>query len=115
MGQRYPTLRAGSATSTCVSSSRRSIAALSALRLSQDPTDGFGARPIRPEALQEYRADPDRLRCGWAWVGYLEHKLQQAQKIGKKTRRKLQYSAACPTAQAVRSKQAAYWESKAAE
>merc|ERR1712194_578041 len=47
-------------------------------------------------AIQEFRADKDRHRDAWAWVGAWEAKLERAKTKATKIRRKLHYPSECP-------------------
>ncbi|CAE7752214.1 unnamed protein product, partial [Symbiodinium pilosum] len=46
---------------------------------------------------------------GWAWIGFLEHKLEKTKKKGTKTRRKLRYPND-PEGHAKKAQQQKYWE-----
>eukprot|EP00930_Biecheleria_cincta_P064089 TRINITY_DN49639_c0_g1_i1.p1 TRINITY_DN49639_c0_g1~~TRINITY_DN49639_c0_g1_i1.p1 ORF type:complete len:118 (+),score=22.14 TRINITY_DN49639_c0_g1_i1:60-413(+) len=71
--------------------------------------DGSRGKKPLAERLLEYRADQDRLRDGWAWVGYWEKSCEKTLRHAKKLRRKLQYSSADPAGRAKREQQQAYW------
>mmetsp|Transcript_53431 Transcript_53431/g.107352 ORF Transcript_53431/g.107352 Transcript_53431/m.107352 type:complete len:81 (+) Transcript_53431:3-245(+) len=73
---------------------------------------GRWARVPAEQRNQECRADPDRRRDAWAWVGWWENALQKTKRHAKKCRRKLQYSAADPRARLKREEQVQYWNSR---
>eukprot|EP00931_Biecheleriopsis_adriatica_P094491 TRINITY_DN68133_c0_g1_i1.p1 TRINITY_DN68133_c0_g1~~TRINITY_DN68133_c0_g1_i1.p1 ORF type:complete len:111 (+),score=20.59 TRINITY_DN68133_c0_g1_i1:40-372(+) len=76
----------------------------------RDPEDGSRARKALPERLLEFRAEDDRLRDAWAWVGYQENSMARTLRHAKKLRRKLQYSSADPAGRAKREEQRRYWD-----
>mmetsp|Transcript_83838 Transcript_83838/g.270975 ORF Transcript_83838/g.270975 Transcript_83838/m.270975 type:complete len:143 (-) Transcript_83838:54-482(-) len=83
-------------------------------RFARDPLDGSLAK-LKGGSVQEFRADKDRLRDGWAWVGWWEACLEKQKHKAKKVRRKLQFPSECPLGRATRQEQRAYWNKEAAK
>eukprot|EP00913_Durusdinium_trenchii_P033169 g31052.t1 len=59
----------------------------------------------------EFQADEHRLHDGWAWMGQLQKKLEEARYRGRKTRRKLQYPAD-ELGRQKRQEQHEYWQNQ---
>ncbi|CAK9027795.1 Hypothetical protein SCF082_LOCUS18084 [Durusdinium trenchii] len=98
-------------TSTAAWSSLRSPWNVVLRAFSRDPADGTRARELRQKVLEEFQADEHRLHDGWAWMGQLQKKLEEARYRGRKTRRKLQYPAD-ELGRQKRQEQHEYWQNQ---
>ncbi|CAE7632334.1 unnamed protein product [Symbiodinium sp. KB8] len=75
----------------------------------REPADGTQGFKRFYEQVQEYKADESRLRDGWAWIGFVEHKLEKTKLTGTKIRRKLRYPNDAE-GQAKKAEQQKYWQ-----
>ncbi|CAE7785503.1 unnamed protein product [Symbiodinium sp. CCMP2592] len=75
----------------------------------REPADGTQGFKRFYEQVQEYKADESRLRDGWAWIGFVEHKLEETKLKATKIRRKLRYPNDAE-GQAKKAEQQKYWE-----